>query len=66
MLTQPPPLAGLYDELQSALLAAAGLHGAIARRINDDPLEQRAHREAAARLERQVKRFARLAQEAHP
>lgn len=66
MLNQAPPLAGLYEELRSALLAAARLHWAIARRLDDDPLAQRAHREAAARLERQSGRFARMAQEVHP
>ena len=31
MLNQAPPLAGLYEELRSALLAAARLHRAIAQ-----------------------------------
>lgn len=60
-----PTIDGLYQELTSAMLSVVGLHRAIGRRISDDPLEQRAHQEAAARMERQIERFARLAQETH-
>lgn len=66
-MTDPaqPTLDGLYQELHSAHLATAALHRAIARRLDDDPLDQRAHREAAVRMERQSIRFRKM-QDARP
>lgn len=54
-----PPLAALYEELQSAQIALAALHRALAERVRC-PIDRRAHQTAAERIDLQIQRFARL------
>ena len=53
-----PPLAGLYQELHSALLSVAALHRAIAHHPDRPPTLRRSHLAAAFRADADIARIA--------